>query len=71
MKRGKFRQPRINIVGVGVPLLIIACAACAIAGMTDSSVTPLDQINSLAAQARSAGNRVQVLGTRLPLDLRR
>ena len=57
MKRGKFRQPRINIVGVGVAvaLLIIAGAARSIAGMTDSSATPLDQINNLAAQARSAG----------------
>jgi hypothetical protein len=48
---------RKNVAAVAVALMILVSVACGTAGAMDLSAgsTPLDQINNLAAEARSAG----------------
>jgi hypothetical protein len=55
--RGESMLSRKNVAAVAVALMILVSVACGTAGAMDLSAgsTPLDQINNLAAEARSAG----------------
>jgi hypothetical protein len=57
MKRGKSMISRRTVASVAAALMILVGVASAPAGAMDLSAnsTPLDQVNNLAAQARTAG----------------